>query len=893
MVGQILSHYKILSEISRGGMGIVYRAMDTKLNREVAIKILPPELVTDPERKRRFLQEAQSAAALHHPHIATVFEIDEEDGVIFIVMELIEGDKLSEALQQERLPVARTLELVTEVAEGLALAHEKGIVHRDLKPGNVMVTKQGHAKIIDFGLAKLVEPLEGSDAEAETAARAETDPGKVMGTLSYMSPEQARGSRVDHRSDIFSLGVVLHEMLTGQPPFKGATGADTLSAILKEPVPRLPALGAEVSTEAASDLQRTVDKSLAKDPGKRYQTMSDLVVDLRALWRRVESGSMASVTAAPAQTPSGTKVVFAIVALAVAAALSVGGYSLFSRQPTSTEEEAPAAQRKKIAILPFENLGPPEDEYFADGMTEEITSRLARVSGLGVISRNSSSQYKDTDKPTQQIGDELGIEYLLEGTVRWQKGLDGNPGRVRVTPKLIRVADDTHLWSDVYDRITDDLFEVQTEIAQEVIQQMNVTLLAPEREALTSKPTENMEALQAYQLGRSYLFGAGSGATQDLELAEQMLGRAVRLDPDFAEAHAGLAAAHTWIWLGGDRSEKRLELARAALERARELQPDLIEVHQSSGLYTYMVERDYDRAVSELSIVAKRLPNNAIPALLLAGVYRRRGDWEQAIDGMEAALELDPRNAQVAAQLGVSYFRVRRYRDADRVLSLALSVAPDHPDWYWFKAVHYWLWKGETAEARRILEEMPYRADAVMPVYTWFLQETYERNFNAALSRLRSTPLASFESQDWLYPKALLSALTLRELDRAEETRAAFDEARVILEGRVQRNPEDHRLHSALGIAYAGLGGEEEAIAAGKRGVELMPVSKDAMVGTWRIEDLALIYTLVGDYDEALEQIDRLLSTRSFFSVGLLELEPSWDPLRDHPRYQEIIEKHR
>ncbi len=304
MVGQTLSHYKILAEISRGGMGIVYRAMDTKLDREVAIKVLPQELVSDSERRRRFVQEAKAAAALHHPHIATVFEIDEVDGVTFIAMELIEGEKLRDVLQQERLPVARTLELVTEVAEGLALAHEKGVVHRDLKPGNIMVTKQGHAKIIDFELAKLVEPLGGSDAEAATAARAETDPGKVMGTLSYMSPEQARGSRVDHRSDIFSLGVVLHEMLTGQPPFQGATGADTLSAILKEPVPRLPALGAEISPEAASELQRAMDKCLAKDPGKRYQTMSDLVVDLRALWRRVESGSMASVAAAPVQAPS-------------------------------------------------------------------------------------------------------------------------------------------------------------------------------------------------------------------------------------------------------------------------------------------------------------------------------------------------------------------------------------------------------------------------------------------------------------------------------------------------------------------------------------------------------------------------------------------------------------
>ena len=395
MVGQTLSHYKILAEISRGGMGIVYRALDTKLNRNVAIKILPPELVTDPERKRRFIQEAQSAAALHHPHIAVIHEIDEADGVTFIAMELIEGDKLSDVLGQQRLPVARTLELVTEVAEGLALAHEKGVVHRDLKPGNIMVTKQGHAKIIDFGLAKLVEPLGGDDSQAATALReGQTDPGKVMGTLSYMSPEQARGSRVDHRSDIFAIGVVLHEMLTGQPPFQGATGADTLTAILKESVPRLPALGPEVSPEASSDLQKSIDKCLAKDPAKRYQNMSDLVVDLRALWRRVESGSTSTV-AAPAEAGAKKKLAMAIVGAAV---VVVAGYLLVSRPPSRTEEPTSAAERMKIAVLPFENLGQPEDEYFADGMTEEITSRLAGVSGLGVISRSSAVQYKDTDK---------------------------------------------------------------------------------------------------------------------------------------------------------------------------------------------------------------------------------------------------------------------------------------------------------------------------------------------------------------------------------------------------------------------------------------------------------------------------------------------------------------
>ncbi len=889
VIGTTLSHYKILAELSRGGMGIVYRAMDTKLDREVAIKVLPPELVSDAERRRRFVQEAKAAASLHHPHIAVIHEIDEADGVTFIAMELIEGDKLGDVLARERLPLARSLELATEVAEGLARAHAKGIVHRDLKPANIMLTEDGHAKVIDFGLAKLVEPLGGDDSQASTAFReGGTDPGKVMGTISYMSPEQARGHEVDHRTDIFTLGTIIYEMTAGQAPFRGATGADTMSAILGKPAPPLPALGQDVSTEASTDLQRLIEKCLAKDPTNRYQGMKDLVVDLRAIRRRLESASVA-----PAAKPAATKKVFALAAAAVL--VLIVGYALLNRAPAPPqEEEAPAVERKKIAVLPFENLGPPEDEYFADGMAEEITSRLAGVSGLGVISRNSSSQYKDTDKPTRQIGEELGVQYLLEGTVRWQKGSsDSMSGRVKVTPKLIQVSDDTQLWSSVYDRVTDDLFDVQSEIAQEVIQQMNVTLLAPEQEALTSKPTENMEALQAYQRGRSHLFRRAVSSKEDFDLAERMFERAVRLDPTFAEAHASLATTHLWIWRDFDRSEERLERATAALDRARELEPDLPLVHQSVGLYAYMVDRAWDRALSELSIAAKGLPNDAFAAAFVASVYRRRGDWDGAVTHFEKAVELDPRNGLVAGLLGGTYWMVGEYEKADRILSVALTLAPDQPVSYWARASNYWSWRGETAEARQILEEMPYQADDRFAVFMWFLQETLERNFDDALSRLRSTPLAAFEDQLNSYPKALLVALSLRELDRAEEARAAFEDARVILEERLGQSPEDHRFHSSLGITYAGLGRKEEAVAAGKRGVELMPVSKDAFLGPSRIHDLARICTMVGERDAALEQIDRLLSVPSFWSARSIKLDPAWDPLRDHPRYQEIIQKHR
>ena len=289
MIGKTISHYRIIDEISRGGMGVVYRALDLKLNREVALKVLPPELVADPDRKRRFVQEAQAAAGLDHPNIAVIHEIDEVDGVSFIAMELIRGEPLRDILQRERLPVSRVLVLATEVGEGLSRAHDKGIVHRDLKPANIMVTEQGHPKIIDFGLAKLVDALVVRDDEGVTAIRGDTDPGLVMGTASYMSPEQAKGADVDARSDIFAFGIVFYEMLSGERPFRGATGAEVLSAILKDPAPRLPSLDTEVSDE----LQRIVDRCLAKDPAERYQTTSELVIELGAVRRRLESGAVA------------------------------------------------------------------------------------------------------------------------------------------------------------------------------------------------------------------------------------------------------------------------------------------------------------------------------------------------------------------------------------------------------------------------------------------------------------------------------------------------------------------------------------------------------------------------------------------------------------------------
>lgn len=384
MIGKQPSHYRILSEISRGGMGIVYRALDLKLDREVALKVLPPELVTDPDRKRRFVQEAKAAAKLEHPHIAVVYEIDEADGTTFIVMELISGEQLRDALAKGPLPLRRTLEIATDIAEGLAKAHAEGIVHGDLKPTNIMVTKDGHTKIIDFGLAKLIEPLAGEGSDIETLTRGgETDPGKIMGTVSYMSPEQARGTRVDHRSDIFSFGIVLHEMLAGQTPFQGDSAVETLNAILKEPTPRLPALDSEQTEGSTFELQHIIDKCLAKEPSKRYQEAEELLVDLRSARRRLESGPLMAST-----RPARTNLWMYATAAVASILLAIGAVWIFWPQ-TSDQVVPSTSQQSKpsLAILYFENAsGDPDLDWLKDGLTDMLVTDLSQSPNLDVLS---------------------------------------------------------------------------------------------------------------------------------------------------------------------------------------------------------------------------------------------------------------------------------------------------------------------------------------------------------------------------------------------------------------------------------------------------------------------------------------------------------------------------
>jgi serine/threonine protein kinase/tetratricopeptide (TPR) repeat protein len=874
MIGQTVSHYKILEKLGEGGMGVVYRAEDTKLKRTVALKFLPPELTKDPEAKKRFIQEAQAASALDHSNICTVHEIDETpDGQMFICMSCYEGKTLKEKISKGPLKLEEAVILAVQIARGLAKAHGQGIVHRDIKPANIFVTEEGQVKIFDFGIAKLAGQTRLTKADS------------TVGTIAYMSPEQTRGEDVDQRTDIWALGIVLYEMVTGKLPFQGEHEQAVVYSIVNEEPEPLTSLRTGVPME----FEGIVGKCLAKSPAERYQHADELIVDLNRQTKGMQipyGTSSYQMPDVPARKRLNSRWFGAALIVVLATA---GAFVIYSRLSTPGWEP-PERARKMLVVLPFENLGPPEIEYFADGITEEITSRLAVLSGLGVISRTSAFQYKTAKTSIKQIGEELGVDYVLEGTVRWDKPGEGE-SRVRVTPQLIRVADDTHLWSDRYDRGLRDIFGVQSEIAKQVIEKLNVTLLEPERQALGAHPTANMEAYQAYLRGLDYA-ARPVFSLETCRLAIQMFERAVELDPTFALAYAALTKAHGHVVIAGlERTQEHVVKAKAAVDRAFELQPELPEAYLALGYYYYHCHRDYDRALEAFDAAGRRLPNEDEVLQHIGLIRRRQGNWDEGLDYLKRSLELSPRDPRLYFEVGISYLWERSYEEAEEYFDRLIALAPDVVSSYSFKAVACWLRSGDLVRARATLERMPENNEPLSH-YMWFMQEVLERDYQAAQNRIASFPVESIELAHVWLTKAQLEGLVYQFMDEPERARVSFESARGVLEREVAVRPGDGRIHSSLGVVYAALGRREDAIKEAKLAVEMIPVSVDGLIGPKQIDNLAVVYRSLGDYEAALDQMEYLLSIPSMVSVSVLRMDPGWDPVRDYPRFQRLLEKH-
>jgi serine/threonine-protein kinase len=478
---------------------------------------------------------------------------------------------------------------------------------------------------------------------------------------------------------------------------------------------------------------------------------------------------------------------------------------------------------------------------------------------------------------------------VLEGTIRWDRGGEGH-GRVRITPQLIRVKDDLHLWGDRFDHVLDDIFGVQSDIATRVIEGLSVSLLNPERRSIENRPTDDMNAYQAYLLGTHYLHGDTEESSQRLTI--EMLERAVEFDPAFALAHAMLSRAHSRLYhYRFDFSEERLEKARLSAERAFELLPAAPEVHLALGYYYYWGQREYDLALDEFSSVLGSQPNNPEGLEALFYLYRRTGRWQDALQSIERIRRFDPQSYSAAWHAHDTYQFVRDYESAEMAFRRAMELAPDRHEAYSDGAWTFALWDGSTRRARLLLESAPIQNSRRME-YTAILLDLFDRDYQAALSRAESVSDEGISLQLWFVPKDLIRCLCLPEIGRIDEGIQACEKAVDSLREKITEAPHDHRLHIALGHALVLLGRDEEAIRAGELGASLMPISKDAMDGTFQSIELAKIYAQAGRLGQALDLIDELLSIPCGLSTGLLRLDPVWDPIRDHPRFQEILEKY-
>ncbi|TAK16045.1 MAG: tetratricopeptide repeat protein [Acidobacteria bacterium] len=681
MIGKRVSHYDVLRSLGSGGMGVVYEAQDTRLDRRVAVKFLPPDLGRDAQTLERFQREARAASALNHPNICTVFAIEQHDGEHFIVMELLDGESLAAALTRQRFEMLPLVDTAIQIADALESAHAKGIVHRDIKPANIFINARGQVKILDFGLAKMdlsraKAGSEGASIDETRAANDLTSPGAALGTVAYMSPEQARGHLTDARTDLFSLGTVLYQMAAGVLPFQGATTAVVFDAILnRDPVPVM-----QLAGHLSPDFGRLVDKALEKDRNMRYQTATELKTDLIRLKRDLDSGR----------------------------ARAADGKSV-ARETGDRGSGSTKAAERSIAVLYLENLsGLKEDEYFRDGITEDIITELSKIKGMQIFPRPTVLAYRDKSVTPQQVGRELNAAYVLGGSLRRA----GN--RLRINMQLMDARTDFPLWSERYDRELADIFEVQDEIARKIAEALRITLTPQEQQAIAAKPTENLQAYDLYLRGKSH---ARRVTRQDLEFGLQMFEGAVALDPEFAQPYAGIANVCAQYHYHYQSDGQWMERAVKAAERAAQLKPDEPEVLVAQAWIAY-ARNNYEEAIkcARRAIERKSDSDGAYyvlgRALFAAGRYQEVVDMVDAallasgddynvyvpinnalgamgkdemlrnvrqrrIQALETHLKLVPDDARARVHLAIDYVQAKRVEDAAHQVQFAVALRPN------------------------------------------------------------------------------------------------------------------------------------------------------------------------------------------------------------------------
>ncbi|MBU8934175.1 MAG: protein kinase [candidate division Zixibacteria bacterium] len=855
--GTQIADYTIIEKIGAGGMGEVYLAKDTKLRRQIALKFLPPNYSGDSEFRDRFLREAQAAAAVNHPNIITVFDFAEFQGRPYIAMEYFDGTPLKDLLQDQKLSESDIVRIGVDVAEGLEKAHEAGIVHRDIKSDNILVDDSGRIKIFDFGLAREKENVDLTQA------------GTILGTVSYMSPEQAQGSEVDHRSDLFSFGVVLYELVAGCLPFTGEYMAAIIYSVVNDEAEPLSAKRKDVST----DLEQIVGKLMTKDLDKRYQSATEALSDLRRL---------VVIPEVPATSVRGGRRVGLSTILLIAAVVLLGVALMTNMLPFQLAE-TDSDRNEMIAVLPFENLGDQGDDFFATGIADEITTQLTKLSGLGVISRSSTAQYKGSGKSHRQIADELGSDYILEGAIHWDKR--SAVSRVRVTTTLSRVQDAIAVWAESYDEILADIFAVQSDIARKVSHAMNVTLLDSEDQSLDQQPTNNTEAYTYYLRGQD-LF-----KDRNWLKAQQLFESAIAIDTSFASAWAMLSRTHSLIyWWYIDRTDERLALSKEAAEQALELAPNLGEAYLAMGRYHYRGYLDYTRALEQYELAIRLQPNSSDLMFAIGSVKRRQGRWDEAIGDFRRAIVSDPRNRIKLRNLTQTYVLTHEFDSALTTVEKLIALDSTNPGARALKARILANGFGRLDQALEYagIGNTPEQAPELIDVTVTLC--IMGRHYDRALQLLTESRDTDYFTNDSAYLYLQLGEI-YHWLGDPEVSRSYYDSSRVVLEEWVRQQPADPSFRSMLGVAYAGSGQTDAAIREGKRALELGPIERDALTGSmWKL-NLAIIYLMIEKPVLAAAEIKTLLSMPSDLSSWHIVLHPIFVSMKEVPEIESIMSR--
>jgi TolB-like protein/Tfp pilus assembly protein PilF/predicted Ser/Thr protein kinase len=864
--------YELLEQIGRGGQGVVFRARQKSLNRIVALKVIGLGHWATEAHLKRFRLEAEAAASLEHPGIVPIHEVGERDGSCYFSMKFVEGGQLDAVVRPEAMPPRRAAELIAKVARTVHYAHEHGILHRDIKPGNILLDQKGEPHLTDFGLARLVE------SESTVTRTME-----VLGTPSYMAPEQAVGNNaaISSVTDVYGLGAVLYQLLTGQPPFAGGTTYETIKLLL-DTEPRQPRL---LNPKIDRDLSTICLKCLEKDPKRRYASALALAEDLER-WLKHEpirarhTGVFARGKKWVRRNPTSALLAASMMALAAAAGWIVWKSEFMAR---------PLANG--IAVLPFENLSVQREDAtaFVDGVQDDILTKLARIADLKVISRTSVMEYRDK-RNVRQIGNDLRVSHVLEGSVR-RTGT-----RFHMNAQLIDTRTDTHVWVEQYDRDLNDLFAIQSEIAQKIAGQLRAKISPAEKLAIERKPTGDLLAFELYSRAISLTPISRGPPGADLGLqAIDLLNAAVARDPSFFEAYCALALSHDQIYFFGfDHTPTRLASAEAAIQEAFRIRPNAGETHVARAFHLYNGYLDYDGALAELEVARQRLPNDPRIFRLTGYIQRRQGHWEESTRYLERALELDPRNRNTLENLGDSYGGLRRYAAQKSNFDRILAIEPNDLTAKAERAFVQVNWKADTGPLRQLIDDIRATNPAAMPqiVSFWLDCALAERDVAAAREALLASDEDPLGVDAVHFPRPFVEGVIARMTNDEQKAQLAFAVAHAEQEKTVQAQPDYGPAWCVLGVIDAALGRKEDALREGRRAVELFPVEKDSVNGLHMIEHLAMIAAWVGEKDLACEQLAKAIRYPMYpsaVSYGELKLMPWWDALRGEPCFEKIV----